>query len=117
MLGGGFPLEPIQAEMRHARRGLTHLGWKPCGTYGQMRVSMRSRRGTSRCNGRSRISTTFGRQRGGIERWPNSRRDAFWRCRTAQNTGAHAPASGRCGAHYLQCTGQRGKRLRAKVVV
>jgi SAM-dependent methyltransferase len=66
ILGGGFPLEPVQAEMRGM--GLTPVlppsvgaSWMRCGRYGPARASRRSRRERSPCSGRSQISTTSGR--------------------------------------------------------
>ena len=67
ILGGGFPLEPVQAEMRGmgltpcCRRASARPGWMRCGRYGPARASRRSRRERSPCSGRSQISTTSGR--------------------------------------------------------
>jgi ubiquinone/menaquinone biosynthesis C-methylase UbiE len=66
VMGGGIPTEPIFAEFRAmgitppCRRARARRGSKPCGSCGLAPVSMRSKRGRSRCGGHSPISTSSG---------------------------------------------------------
>ena len=69
MFGGGFPVEPIQAELR--AMGVEYSlppssdasGWMPCWNYGRAQVSMRSEQNKSQLNEHSTILKTSGRPR------------------------------------------------------
>ena len=123
MLGGGFPLEPIQAEMRA-------MGLKPVLPPNPGRIadgcpaelvdgggprSSRDAGGHSAADVR-RFRRVLDDLPVGREHSTDGRRNGVRRCRTAQDTGARAPAVRRRGAHYLQCTRQRDKGARASVI-
>ena len=98
------------------RRAPTRRASMRCAACGRMRASRRSRRGRSRCSGRSPISTTSGRPAS----WDRASADhcramASGRCRKAQNAGAGAIAGRRRRPHHLWRARQRGQRPRAEV--
>ena len=122
MFGGGFPWNRSRPKCARwalrlrSRRAPTHLGWKRCGTCGRVRASKRSKRGRSPCNGHSPISTTSGRPALGPSVVDDGRRNGVRGSRAAQNADACAPAGRRRGPHHLQCTRQRDKGSRARVI-
>jgi SAM-dependent methyltransferase len=74
LLGGGFPLEPIQAELRGMGinpvlpPSAPHRGLKLCALCGRARVSRQSKRERFPCSERSRISTSSGQS----PSWPRA---------------------------------------------
>ena len=122
MLGGGFPLEPIQAEMRA-------MGLKPvlppsaritdgCPAELVDGGGPRSRRdaGDHGAADVRRFRRILDDLPVGREHSTDGRRNGVRRCRTAQDTGARAPAGRRRGAHYLRFTRQRDKGAHASVI-
>ena len=123
MLGGGFPLEPIQVEMR--AMGLTPvLPPSPGASRMDALRNLWTGAGLEAVETREiTVQRTFAdfddfwtTSLLAAEHSPDGRRNGVRRCRTAQDTGARAPASRRRGPHHLQCTRQRDKGARASVI-